>query len=476
MGAPFPRKRDHPNFHGPDREDPTPFPALDILRPRDISTDTKIGISLSDILALDPNHSPTEYGDKSSINRSNFASSLSRSGSRRQWGSSSARLVPPEANDKILEEPETIKVVAPENGTSSKADYKVSLPRSAALFYGSNTSQTDVLDLCESVCRLNRFLKVGKAEVKAGVPGRFLHAVIGQAVADVGSVVSTITYAFFLNEMLEDSKSCTVPIINVKREDLNTHKELMWLLHSCRVDLSYHDTYGNLRLVLLNGDKLPTKQEAFKEALVEIFNCKQEVSPYPLVDALTTGQDCSCCTIVAEKFAETSPETLAGLGFSRLLVSVFLILHYVKYVKHKMFDISDLKIKDILRKEFKKWKRVAGMSSIGISVSQLLSHEVSAAQEVTNFQQSEKLRLLMVVSGYYDSQKNFKREILVSANTAELMKNFLRFFNTSGSHLPLKELYQPDLPEELRAFEIDNMMTSRKAIERLLEEFGGISN
>ncbi|KAK1308839.1 hypothetical protein QJS10_CPA09g01149 [Acorus calamus] len=229
-----------------------------------------------------------------------------------------------------------------------------------------------------------------------------------------------------------------------------------------QVDLSYHDTYGNLRLVLLNGDKLPTKQEAFKEALVEIFNCKQKVSPYPLVDALTTGQDCSCCTIVAEKFAETSPETLAGMGFSRLL--------------HKMFDISDLKIKDILRKEFKKWKRVAGMSSIGISVSQLLSHEVSAAQEVTNFQQSEKLRLLMVVSGYYDSQKNFKREILVSANTTELMKNFLRFFNTSGSHLPLKELYQPDLPEELRAFEIDNMMMSRKAIERLLEEFGGISN
>ncbi|KAK1260433.1 hypothetical protein QJS04_geneDACA023637 [Acorus gramineus] len=414
--------------------------------------------------------------------------------------------------------------VAPENGTSSKADYKVLLPRSAASFYGSNTSQTDVLDLCESVCRLNRFLKEGKAEVKAGVPGRFLHAVIGQEVADVGSVVSTITYAFFLNEMLEDSKSCTVPIINVKRADLNAHKELMWLLHSCRVeesdlifidevDLSYHDRYGNLRLVLLNGDKLPTKQEAFKEALVEIFNCKQVYFRYSIMKLFLLGQDCSCCTIVAEKFAETSPETLAGMGFSRFLLAGILLdtgnltddrctikdkymttllikgagrygcsgLHQL--LKHKMFDISDLKIKDILRKEFKKWKRVAGtdlsatrMSSIGISVSQLLSHEVSAAQEITNFQQSEKLRLLMVVSGYYDSQKNFKREILVSANTAELMKNFLRFLNTSGSHLPLKELYQPDLPEELRAFEIDNMMTSRKAIERLLEEFGGISN
>ncbi|KAK1308082.1 hypothetical protein QJS10_CPA09g01150 [Acorus calamus] len=128
---------------------------------------------------------------------------------------------PAEADDRILEEPKMSEEVAPENGTSSKAEYKVLLPRSAASFYGSNASQTDVLDLCESVCRPNRFLKVGKAEVKAGVPGRFLHAVIGQEVVDAGSVVSTITYAFYLNEMLEDSKSCTVPIINVKRADLN---------------------------------------------------------------------------------------------------------------------------------------------------------------------------------------------------------------------------------------------------------------
>ncbi len=31
-------------------------------------------------------------------------------------------------------------------------------------------------------------------------------------------------------------------------------------------------------------------------------------------------QDCSCCTLIAEKFALASPEILAGQGFSRLLV------------------------------------------------------------------------------------------------------------------------------------------------------------
>lgn len=35
-------------------------------------------------------------------------------------------------------------------------------------------------------------------------------------------------------------------------------------------------------------------------------------------------QDCSCCTVIAEKFVHNSPEILAGRGFSRLLVLLLL--------------------------------------------------------------------------------------------------------------------------------------------------------
>ncbi|KAM1244899.1 hypothetical protein ACFX2I_036165 [Malus domestica] len=86
----------------------------------------------------------------------------------------------------------------------------------------------------------------------------------------------------------------------------------------------------------------------------------------------------------------------------------------------------------------------------------------------------EKLRLLMVVSGYYDSKRNFKREILVAAESVELMKNLLFFFDSSASQLPLKAIHQSGLGAEMQAFEIDKV-TSRKTIERLLEEFGGTS-
>ncbi|KAF3450168.1 hypothetical protein FNV43_RR06248 [Rhamnella rubrinervis] len=407
----------------------------------------------------------------------------------------------------------------------------IPLPQSAASFYNGFSPELEITEVCESASRLNLYLKARKVEVNAGVPGKFLHAVMGQDVSDVGSIASTIMYAFYLHETHRIDQFCTVPVINRKREDLSSHSELKWLLDSCQidlaslifideVDLSYYDLFGSLKLVLLNGHKLPTKQEALKEAVVEILNCKKGESAYPWIENVTTGEDCSCCALIAEKFALTTPELLVGQGFSRLLLAgilmdtgnltknycsskdkhmATLLIHgagrfgcngLYQILRYKMYDVSELKVNDILRKDFKRWTRVGvgkqesagsrmfishmGMSSIGISVADLLAHEDTATQEIRYFQQYEKLRLLMIVSGYYDSQKNFKREILVSAESVELMKNLLFFLNSNSTQLPLKVLHRPGLRDEMRTFGIDKL-TSRKTIERLLEEFGGTS-
>ncbi|KDO77533.1 hypothetical protein CISIN_1g046048mg, partial [Citrus sinensis] len=259
---------------------------------------------------------------------------------------------------------------------------KIPLPQSAASFYNGFSPQMEIVESCESINRLNSYLKARKDEVSAGVPGRLLHVVIGQDVCDVGSLASTFMYAFYLNLVQENELFCTVPVINMKRADLNTRAELKWLLGSCQIDLSslifvdeidlsYYDLFGSLKLVLINGHKLPTRQEALKDAVVEIFNCRK---------------DCSCCTVVAENFALTSPQILAGQGFSRILLAGILLdtgnltntrcTSKDKYMatllingagrfgcnglyqilRYLMYDVSDLKVVDILRKDFKKWK------------------------------------------------------------------------------------------------------------------------
>ncbi|XP_043808086.1 uncharacterized protein LOC110603340 isoform X3 [Manihot esculenta] len=349
----------------------------------------------------------------------------------------------------------------------------IPLPQSAASFYSGFSPLVEVVESCESINRLNLYLKCRRDDVSSGVPGRFLHAVIGQDVSDLGSIAATIMYAFYLNETLESDQLCTVPVINMKREDLSSHAEMKWLLDSCQID--------ELSLIFVD-------------------------------------EDSSCCTLIAEKFALTSPEILVAQGFSRLLLAGILLdtgnltgPHCTtkdKYMatllvngagrfgsnglyqllRYKMYDTSDLTVVDILRKDFKKWTRVGkpdnvgsrsvmsyiGISSIGISIEQLLAREASSTGEIKYFQQLEKLRLLMIVSGYYDSQKNFKREILVTAESVELTKNLLTFLNSNASRLPLKVLHNPGLKEEMKLFEIENI-TSRKTIERLLEEFGGAS-
>lgn len=389
---------------------------------------------------------------------------------------------------------------------------QIPLPPSAASFYNGYSPQMEVVESCESIDRLNLYLKARKEDVSAGVPGRFLHAVMGQDVSDVGSFVSTIMYSFYLSETLKSNHFCTVPVMNMKRADLNSHAELKWLLDSCyidesslvfldEIDLSYYDLFGSLKLVLLNGDKLPFKQEGNHA--------------YPRVHTISVTQDCSSCALIAEMFALSSPEILASKGFSRLLLAGILLdtgnltnphcttkdmymatllingagrfgcSGLYQILRYKMHDVSDLKVGEILRKDFKKWTRIGkpdsagsrlmvshvGMSSIGISVAQLLAHDETSTHEIIHFQQIEKLRLLMIVSGYYDPQKNFKREILVSAESAELMTYLVQFFESHESHLPLKDLHQPGLRDDMTAFKIDKV-TSRRTIERLLEEFG----
>ena len=62
-------------------------------------------------------------------------------------------------------------------------------------------------------------------------------------------------YAFYLNETLESDEFCTVPIINMKREDLSSHAELKWLLDSFHFDdssLIFVDEVFFVSITLLN--------------------------------------------------------------------------------------------------------------------------------------------------------------------------------------------------------------------------------
>lgn len=57
---------------------------------------------------------------------------------------------------------------------------KIPLPPSAASFYNGHLPQMELVESCKGIQLLNMYLKACKDDVNAGVPGKFLHAVLGQ--------------------------------------------------------------------------------------------------------------------------------------------------------------------------------------------------------------------------------------------------------------------------------------------------------
>lgn len=64
----------------------------------------------------------------------------------------------------------------------------VLLPLSAASYYNGISPEMDIVESCESIAKLNAYLKARKDDVNAGVPGKFLHAVIG---SDDAGIISS---------------------------------------------------------------------------------------------------------------------------------------------------------------------------------------------------------------------------------------------------------------------------------------------
>nr|GMD06256.1 exopolyphosphatase PRUNE1-like isoform X1 [Ipomoea batatas] len=127
-------------------------------------------------------------------------------------------------------------------------------------------------------------------------------------------------------------------------------------------------------------------------------------------------------------------------------------------LRYKTKDVPELKASEVLRKDYKKWTKTVGndgnpnssrsrstatnigMSSIGISIAQLLVHEATSTEDILEFQRFENLSLLVIVSGYYDTDKKFKREILISADSLELLRTLIHFMMARANQLPLKVL------------------------------------
>lgn len=83
----------------------------------------------------------------------------------------------------------------------------------------------------------------------------------------------------------------------------------------------------------------------FYTYLISSFLLKRRTKEHKL--SVSSFQDVSCCTVIAENFAMTTPEILAGQGFSRLLVPILSSFHKffctnLPFLLYASYELSNL--------------------------------------------------------------------------------------------------------------------------------------
>jgi len=176
--VPYVRKRDHPQFDGIRRSDSTVPLQKNKHNPLENVVKSSLSRSLSDIWEFESKQKTPGVAENVVMNsvKEDFNEDI-------------------QLDDAKPIDEEDIETL---NGSRKNINvHKIYLPQCAASYYKGNLPQNEVSVLCKSMDKLNRYLKSSKDEIRAGVPGRYLNAVMSQEI--MGNFIINLPLSFLYN-------------------------------------------------------------------------------------------------------------------------------------------------------------------------------------------------------------------------------------------------------------------------------------
>ena len=228
--------------------------------------------------------------------------------------------------------------------------------------------------------------------------------VMGNEAADLDSMASAVTYAWYLN--LSDTDGKYFPMINIPRADFKLRTEAVYLfkeagvnidnlLFTEDVDLDKLKAGNNLKLILVDHNKLASSQTGLETVITGILDHHADEKAYPSAAATDIRPVGSCATIVAELFLKDQKDAITGSLGTLLLGTILLdtvnldpeagrvtdddskaaktLIEVSGLDSKKLFDklqfekfnVSSLGSYDLLRKDYKEWQLGAVKLGIG---------------------------------------------------------------------------------------------------------------
>ena len=354
---------------------------------------------------------------------------------------------------------------------------------------------------------LKIFLKQATTLVKEQ---KFSQVVVGNESADLDSIISANLLAFAYYKM---GMETIIPLINCNREDYKLRTESYGLLKRYEIDendLIFIDDIDtsliqnpqNLKVIVVDHNKLPDNLRAWDKAVVSVFDHHQDIDMYTDAKPRIFETVGSCSTLVAQFILENKPdifnnEEVAILNISPILVDTVNLdpeqgrvtdkdVEIAEALKalisddtQKLYDdlqfmtsdVSALSSTDLLRKDYKQWTNenlTYGMSSLPLSLDDWLTKDNEITKACEGYMQRNSLDLLLVMCAYV--KNGFKRELVVIAPNLGFLNSFNAMLNNAGLDL---SNYSVELKSKnaIATFNQGGLGFSRKKIQPLIEAF-----
>ncbi len=355
---------------------------------------------------------------------------------------------------------------------------------------------------------LNKFLQ----DVKSGLDtDKKMTVVLGNEAADLDSMASAVTYAYFLKS--KGFAENPVPVINIPINDFKLRTEAVFLFKEAGVDpanlISVDDIdlnalygKGNLELILTDHNKIGAHQEKFKDAIVAILDHHADDGDYPPgieTDIRPVG---SACTLVAERYLEKGNDLLDDSVATLLLGTILLdtvnldiqagrvkpedekaALALIEKkgidreglfekLQFEKFNVSSLGSYDLLRKDYKEWNlggKMCGIGSVLMPVNDWFKKDPDIVASFEKYRRERSLDVLLAMNAF--TEPEFTRNLVVYVPDSGLREKLVSFLERSDLGLERLDTAGIKGAEKIDAYNQKNLGVSRKKLQPLLKEF-----
>lgn len=336
-----------------------------------------------------------------------------------------------------------------------------------------------------------------------------LTIVMGNEAADLDSMASALSYAWYLKINNSDETPC--PLINIPRADFKLRTEAVYLFEEAGVDvdklifiddLNLQDLKdkGLLKLILVDHNKLGSSQSGLEPNVTAILDHHADEESYPKMAMTDIRPVGSCATIVAQAFLKTSPKALdKSLGTLLLgtilldtvnldpdagrvteddssaaaqLIKVCALDQKVLFDKlqFEKFNVASLGSYDLLRKDYKEWELgpvKCGIGAVLQPIEKWAEKDPDLGMACEAYVKERDLQVLFAMNAF--TNPGFTREMVVCIPDTALRNKALTWLEASD--LGLERLNITASGSCCVYFKQANLGISRKKLQPLLKEF-----